>query len=68
MEDKEQRKSLAERIDEHNRVRSAKTDEGLSGQTSMTADENLSETGNAVSSPEGDKAAENKVATSLDGE
>ena len=68
MDEKESRKSLDERIDEQNRVRGGKTEDTLSAQTSLTGEENLSKTHDAISNQEGDGAAENKVATSLDDE
>jgi hypothetical protein len=40
--------------------------EHVSGTTGLTTEHRPAETHNAVSTPDGDSAAENKVATSLD--
>ncbi len=61
-----EKKSLDERIDEHNRSKDVQTQESLPGSTSLTTEQRPSETHNTVSSPEGDRNGENKVWTSLD--
>ena len=67
MKDSDDKKSLDQRIDEHNRnrVHSSETETIDAG---LTVDQRSSETHNAVSNQEGDQWGENRVSTSLDDE
>jgi hypothetical protein len=67
MHQPDDKKTLDERIDEHNRSRSSNPEQ-LPGHSSLTTEQRPSETHNTVSSPEGGSAGENKVWTSLDDE
>jgi hypothetical protein len=68
MHQTDDKKTLDERIDDHNRSRTGTKAEQLPGRSSLTTEQRPSETHNTVSTPEGDSSGENKVWTSLDDE
>ncbi|MDQ3846275.1 MAG: hypothetical protein M3342_20035 [Bacteroidota bacterium] len=64
---KKKRKRV-EPSDEQDKTNFARSTDDPSVHTSLITEQRLAETHNAISNPDGDDAAENKVATSLDDE
>ena len=64
MKDSDDKKSLDQRIDEHNRNR-VHSSETEMNDPAMTGDQRSSETHNTVSNQDGDQWGENRVSTSL---